>query len=474
MTEAETAQGLVALIAEDSRIQAKILEHRLIQAGYTVHVAQDGAAALELARRQKPDVIISDIEMPKMNGYEFCREVKHDAALCDVPVVLLSTLSDSVDIIKGLDAGADNYVTKPYDPSYLLSRVESLLKGPVAEAGDAADGEMPVTLAGQTYRVKSGRRQVLNLLVSTFENAVEKNRELHRLNEQLTLAKEKLQLWNTELESLNQRLDAANQRMSRDLEAAARVQKSLLPSDELAFTVAQFAWKYTPCDELAGDFLNYFPLDDKHIAMFVVDVSGHGAASALLAVAVGRLLTAHASASSLLVRRAAEDAPLEITPPAEVACELNRRFQMDSQNGLYFTMVYGYLNVETNEFRYVVAGHPPLVHVPCGETPRNLLGDGFAIGMIDGVDYDEQTVKLQPGDRVYFYSDGVPEAMNVELDQFTDERMLAALSASGSKELPTSVNNLFDAVLAWCHPGRPKDDVSILGLEIAAEQSRSA
>ncbi len=225
---------------------------------------------------------------------------------------------------------------------------------------------------------------------------------------------------------------------------------------------------------MAGDFLNYFPLDEKHIAMFVVDVSGHGAASALLAVAVGRLLTAHASASSLLVRRASEDAPLEITPPADVACELNRRFQMDSQNGLYFTMVYGYLNVETNEFRYVVAGHPPLVHVPRGESPRNLLGDGFAIGMVEGVDYDEQTVKLQPGDRVYFYSDGVPEAMNVDLDQFTDERMLAALSASGSKELATSVNNLFDAVLAWCAPGRPKDDVSILGLEMADEQTRSA
>jgi sigma-B regulation protein RsbU (phosphoserine phosphatase) len=466
MTQPQSPTGPVALIAEDSRIQAKILESRLTQAGYVVYVAGDGAAAIELARRHKPDVIISDIEMPRMTGYEFCRAVKQDPMLRDVPVVLLSTLSEAVDIIKGLDAGADNYVTKPYDPNYLLSRVESLLKSPAGNGEQKADGELSVTLGGQTYRVKSGRRQVLNLLVSTFENAVEKNRELHRVNEQLTLAKEKLQHWNAELESLNERLDSANQRMSRDLHAAARVQQSLLPSGRLDLPAVQFAWKYTPCDELAGDFLNYFPLDDRHIALFVVDVSGHGAASALLAVAVGRLLTAHASASSLLVHRASETAPLVITPPAAVAGELNRRFPMESQNGLYFTMVYGILDVETNDFRYVVAGHPPLVHVPCGAGPRILPGDGFAIGMVEGIDYDEHVIRLAPGDRVYLYSDGVPEAMNADLDQFTDDRMLEVLSQNRQGPLAEIVDGLFDAVRTWCVPNGPKDDVTILGCEM--------
>lgn len=341
------------------------------------------------------------------------------------------------------------------------------MKAPVTEEASRADGELAVTLAGQTYRVKSGRRQVLNLLVSTFENAVEKNRELHRLNEQLTLAKEKLQQWNVELESLNERLDAANQRMSHDLQAAARVQQSLLPSGGLEFPGAHFAWKYTPCDELAGDFLNYFPLDERHIAMFVVDVSGHGAASALLAVAVGRLLTAHASASSLLVRRDSETSPLEITPPAEVARELNRRFPMESQNGLYFTMAYGILDVETRELRYVVAGHPPLIHIPHGAGLSILPGNGFAVGMIEDIDYDEQVIRLAPGDRVYLYSDGVPEAMSANLDQFTDDRMLALLADNAPRPLETTVDALFEAVRAWCVPNGPKDDVTILGCEIA-------
>lgn len=471
MTANRQTQPPIALVAEDSRIQAKILETRLIQAGYEVRVAYDGAAALELARQQRPNVIISDIEMPRMTGYELCRAVKHDATLQSVPVILLSTLSDSVDIIKGLDAGADNYVTKPYDPNYLLGRVESLLKTPVDDAGPG--DELAVTLAGQTFRVKSGRRQVLNLLVSTFENAVEKNRELHRLNEQLILAKEKLQQWNAELETLNRKLDAANQRMSHDLQAAARVQQSLLPTAAFETPQVSFAWKYIPCDELAGDFLNYFPLDDHHIALYVVDVSGHGAASALLAVAVGRLLTPHSSESSLLVRPGEDPSHPRITPPAEVARELNRRFPMESQNGHYFTMIYGVYDTQTHELRYVVAGHPPVVHVAADGSCRCLDGDGFAVGMIDDVDFDEQAIQLQAGERLYLYSDGVPEAMNADQEQFTSGRMHAVLQAGQNKPLSDSVNDLFATVSDWCQPGGPLDDVSILGLAIAGGDAKA-
>ncbi|HEX7379302.1 MAG TPA: SpoIIE family protein phosphatase [Pirellulales bacterium] len=458
----------LVLIAEDSRIQAKILESRLAQSGYEVLVGNDGAAALELARRRRPDIIISDIEMPRMTGYELCHAVKHDATLSDVPVILLSTLADSVDIIKGLDAGADNYVTKPYDPNYLLARVESLLKTPLDDAGP--DDELAVTLAGQTFHVKSGRRQVLNLLASTFENAVEKNRELHRLNEQLVLAKEKLQQWNAELETLNRKLDVANQRMSHGLQAAARVQQSLLPAAGLETPSLSFAWKYIPCDELAGDFLNYFRLDDRHIALFVVDVSGHGAASALLAVAVGRLLTPHCSESSLLIRPGDSPSQPRITPPAEVAGELNRRFPMESQNEHYFTMIYGVLDTLTHELRYVVAGHPPIVQVSAGGECRCLDGDGFAVGMIDDVDYEEQTIALQPGDRLFLYSDGVPEAMNAECDEFTGARMREILQKAHAKSLLDSIHVLLAEVSDWCQPNGPLDDVSILGLEISGTQ----
>ncbi|MFN5948160.1 MAG: response regulator, partial [Pirellulaceae bacterium] len=258
----------VIVIAEDSRIQGMVLKNRLEQAGYIAHIGADGELALDLVRRHLPKLVISDIEMPKMNGYGLCRAIKTDPSLRHIPVILLSTLSDAEDIIQGLDVGADNYVTKPYDPAYLLSRVESMLTQPVQDDQQPAGPELKVTLHGKTYTVRSGRQQTLNLLVSTFENAVEKNRELHRSNEQLTLAKEKLTQWNAQLESLNTKLASLNQRMTHDLHAAARVQKSLLPNESQPIPGIEIAWRYIPCEELAGDFLNYARLDEHHVALY--------------------------------------------------------------------------------------------------------------------------------------------------------------------------------------------------------------
>ena len=118
------------LIAEDSRLQARMLKKKLERAGYAVRWAENGKTALEMTRQQRPTLIISDIEMPEMTGYEFCKAVKSDPELKTIPLMLLSTLSEPEDIIRGLHVGADNYVTKPYEATYLLSRMEDLLSTP--------------------------------------------------------------------------------------------------------------------------------------------------------------------------------------------------------------------------------------------------------------------------------------------------------------------------------------------------------
>ncbi|MGF1579625.1 MAG: SpoIIE family protein phosphatase [Gemmataceae bacterium] len=461
-----TKSGEVSiLIAEDTRIQAKMLEKNLLEHGYQVRVAENGAIALEKIREQRPTLIISDIEMPTMTGYELCKAVKSDPDLKTIPVILLSTLSEPQDIIEGLHCGADNYVTKPYDANYLIGRVAALLETPLSDADEGQ--QLEVTLAGKRYTVKSGRQQVLNLLISTFENAVQKNRELIETNEALTLAKEKLTRSNQELEALNQQLDTANQRMSRDLDAAATVQQSLLPTTGNQIGQAQFAWKYIPCDELAGDFLNFFPLNDRYVAGYVVDVSGHGVASSLLAVTIGRFLTPQVSSSSLLLRQGDGTDEASVTSPAEVAFELNNRFPMHEQNGLYFTMLYGVLDLETLEFRYVMAGHPPLVLLRSGGPPELLKeGGSMGIGWVEGMEFDEQTVQLSVGDRLLLYSDGVPEAMDENLNQFGDQRMLEIIELGKDQGLEDSISLLLKSVERWCRKNGPKDDVSILGLEV--------
>lgn len=455
------------LIVEDSRIQAKILADKLTEAGYDVRVAQNGQIGLEKIREKRPTLVISDIEMPLMTGYELCSAVKSDEDFRTIPFILLSTLSDPQDIIKGLHCGADNYVTKPYDPEYLIGRVESLLSTPLQYQNE--EEQLNVTLGGTSYSVKAGRQQVLNLLVSTFENAVEKNNELIHANEELTIAKEQLTQWNQKLESLNDRLESANDRMTRDLDAASKLQQSLLPSADFNSDRVSFAWKYLPCDELAGDFLNYFPLDEENIAVYVADVSGHGVASSLLSVAIGRMLTPQASASSLLTKPAEDGQGVEVVSPAVVLDELNQRFPMQAQNGMYFTIVYGVLNLRSLEFKFASASHEPLVHVLSSGGFDVHEGEGTAIGWFDDEVYEEQLIQLGPGDRLYLYSDGVPEAMNESLDQFTLEQMLEIVELGNSRSLDDCVTLLTESVSRWCIKNGPKDDVSILGLEIAAE-----
>ena len=456
----------IVVIAEDSRVQGKVLQQRLIAAGYDAHVGINGELALELVQKLKPDIVVSDIEMPKMNGYELCSAIKQSEELKRCPVILLSTLNDAEDIIKGLAAGADNYITKPYDIKFLIARIADLRSNPVQDVDLESSSTIPVTLGGQVYEVRSGRQQTLNLLVSVFENAVEKNKELHRSNEHLILAKEKLSAWNTQLESLNSQLNEFNSRMKRDLQAAARMQQSLLPNEAIEVPEVAVAWDYTPCEELAGDFLNYAKLDENTLGLYVVDVCGHGAASALLAVAIGRVLSTVVSATSLLVRLDPFTGKRVVTPPTTVVGELNKRFPMESQGGLHFTILYGVLDLRTKLFRYACAGHPQPVHLPKGQKAVFASGEGLAVGWVDDVEFDEFTLQLAAGDRLLLYSDGVPEAMDASLEQLTNQRMLEELDASREKTLGDQVTHVREIVNDWCKPKGPLDDVSILLVEI--------
>ena len=242
--------------------------------------------------------------------------------------------------------------------------------------------------------------------------------------------------------------------MTRDLHAAARVQRSLLPEGNLETDRVRTAWKYTPCDELAGDFLNYFMLDDRHLALFVVDVSGHGTPSSLLAVAVGRLLTPNASATSLLVRIDPFTGRPSVTPPAAVIEELNRRFQMSTQGDLYFTMSYGVLDLHDRRTP-IHLGRSPADRA-CTRCQRQLLAQfQFPDRLVGRCRVRGGYRDVAPGDRLFLYSDGVPEAFQGQDQmQYGDDRLLNMLRVSHQLPITESVDNLFDSVITWCHPDR--------------------
>jgi signal transduction histidine kinase/DNA-binding response OmpR family regulator len=185
--------GVEILIAEDSRTQAEKLQHLLEEHGYTAVTAPDGKQALAAARRRKPTLVISDVIMPELDGYGLCKAIKSDDKLKDVVVVLVTSLSDSQDVIRGLECGADNFIRKPYDEHYLLSRIEQLLMNRDLRKTQKMQLGVEIELGGHRHFITSERQQILDLLISTYEQAVGLNNELKLREKDLAHSNQVLQ-----------------------------------------------------------------------------------------------------------------------------------------------------------------------------------------------------------------------------------------------------------------------------------------
>ena len=169
------------LVVEDSLTQAKRLERLLKENGYSVRLARNGLEGLDWARKARPAVVITDVMMPEMDGYEMCRQIKADAELRQIPVVLLTSLSDPRDVIQGLQCGADNFLTKPYDDAHLLRRLYHIRANEELRWAGHAQMSVEVYFAGQFHKLTADRIQIIDLLLSTFEAAVLQSNQLMKL-----------------------------------------------------------------------------------------------------------------------------------------------------------------------------------------------------------------------------------------------------------------------------------------------------
>ena len=206
--ESSMDNGIEILIVEDSRTQAIQLQHMLEQHQFQVSWASNGKDALEAIRGHRPTIVISDIVMPEMDGYQLCRQIREDPQLKDLPVILMTTLTKPREVIKALESKADNFITKPCQEEFLLSRIEYILanqelRSQAGEAGeDGKDGRTRILYAGQQHTLTSDPVQIVDLLLSTFDNALQKNRELERSNRELTKAQLALRKLNEQLEDI--------------------------------------------------------------------------------------------------------------------------------------------------------------------------------------------------------------------------------------------------------------------------------
>jgi len=208
------------LIVEDSAIQAKLLERVLKRQGYSVALASNGLEGLDMARALKPSLVISDINMPAMGGYELCQKIKFSKDLQDTPVVLLTELSDPDDIIRGLQARADQYVTKPFDEEHLLAVVRSLLRdAPVDGEADRFGKNLEATLSSVRRMITADHERIVNILLATYKNAVQQKNNVVKAQK--------------ELKALNEQLEAKVQQRTQALQDALEELEALSLNDEL-------------------------------------------------------------------------------------------------------------------------------------------------------------------------------------------------------------------------------------------------
>ena len=398
------------LVVEDDEDSGAILAHMLHREGFAVSTVADGPRALAAIAKEPVDLILLDIEMPGMNGFDVVQEVRRSFSGPALPIIITTARGDAKDVVTALGLGANDFVTKPLDFKIVLARVRSQLS----------------------------HKQAIDRIVALEQDLLRQNAELEQ----------------------------ANTRMRRGLEAASRMQKSLLPRKPLQIGNAEFAWCYQPCEELGGDILNVFPLGRRHVGFYLLDVSGHGVPAALLSVTLSRMLTPLLTQSSL-VQQNGMNGP-EPRPPRDVLEELNRRFQMSDESLQFFTIFYGLLDVVGRRLEYVNAGSPPALYIPGSGPPAFFTDCGSAIGWFENAQFEQGTLELQPGDRLYLYSDGCTETRDLDSQQFGRERLCGACCENREMPLQQSLDDLSAAISRFRGDAPITDDLSMLAFQFNA------
>jgi sigma-B regulation protein RsbU (phosphoserine phosphatase) len=399
------------LIAEDERITRTSLARQLTSWGHEVTAAEDGEQAWERLAAvgggtggADYDIVITDWEMPRLSGLDLVRRIRAAPRGTYTYVILLTSRGDTSDIIRGIEAGADDYVAKPFDRDELRVRL----------------------LAG--------------------ERIVRLERALSRQNAELR---------------------DANERIRSGLEAAARVQRSMLPQQNVVTPRVCTAWKYVPTDELAGDAIGLHLIDDRYLVAYVLDVSGHGVPAALLAVSAMHAMAPIPEATSLLRDMGGGDRTLgTVRHPDRVAAALNCSFRAGENDGRYLTMILCVLDTREGRLRLTSAGHPAPFVLRGRVAIAVPDAGGFPIAIVEGAEYDEGVVQLQPGDRVCLFSDGVLEQTAAGGDeQFGAARLLEVVSSRSEMPAERLASEVAEELSRWAGPGSFTDDVSIVVVE---------
>jgi len=374
------------LIVDDARANLDILVEGL-KGDHKLSLALNGETALQAVARNPPDLVLLDIVMPGLDGYEVCRRMREMPETAEVPIMFLSSLEEVKDKTRGFEVGANDYLTKPFEMLEVKARVRSLLKA-------------------KAYN------------------------------------------------------DAVKEQLAADLRVARKIQMGMLPQDFSKFERAHqvhFGAVLEPAREVGGDLYGVCSAGPERLMIFLGDVSGKGIPASMFMVRAVSLVR-------LLAR--------EIAEPERILSRLNDELSADNPSCMFVTFLCAVFEPASGRLILANGGHCHPVLLSPGEAPRWLQGKlGTALGLEEGMPFDQMAVTLRPGDAVVFYTDGVTEAFNPARQLYGNERLLAEAGSLNGLSAEATSAGLLAKVRAFAGTEPQSDDIAILTFKVDAADS---
>ncbi|MEM0978046.1 MAG: SpoIIE family protein phosphatase [Pseudomonadota bacterium] len=403
LSQPMTARPRRVLVVDDSAAQRALTSAHLRRWGFVVSEAENGRDGLCALQNGRFDVVISDWMMPKMDGLELCSRFR--AAPIDnyTYFVLVTSKSEKEEIAEGLEAGADDFLTKPFNADELRARLNAGIR------------------------------------------IVEMDQEIKEKSREVSDAYDELQKVHGELE--------------RDLREAGDFQQSLLPERHVSLRYADISFALESCGHVGGDLVGTYSISETRVVIFSLDVSGHGISSALLTAR----LASHLKSTDLRHHagfRVTPDGQAEARSPAEIAALLNDRMLREVTTEHYFTMALLDIDMTTGKGRFVQAGHPPPIVVSPGKTPWFVGAGGPPIGLVDGMTFEDVPVELKPDEAIMLYSDGIVEAEGPLGEMYGEDRMVSLLDGRSPPFTQELLSDILWDVKAHQNGAPMGDDIS--------------
>jgi sigma-B regulation protein RsbU (phosphoserine phosphatase) len=379
---------------------------------YRIVAAINGERALQLAISDPPpDIILLDVMMPEMDGYEVCAKLKADAKTRDIPIIFVTAMSDTQDETKGLELGAVDYIIKPISPPVVSARVKSHLE--LKQAREILKNQNVIL----EQRVEERTKEVLELQQAEFD---------------LRTAKEKVE---------------------NELNIAAQIQKSILPSSFPAYPDRKEFELYAfmqPARYIGGDFYDFFFIDGNTLALVMADVSDKGVPAALFMM-VSRTLI-----NSLAV---------DYKSPSVVLEKANNVMCQNNDSGMFVTVFLAFYDVASGRLTATNAGHSASIIIdPDGASREWATTHGAALGFMEDLPYKEETMDLEVGQTLFLYTDGVTEAMSPDKELFGQDKLRDLLKRKHDFKLDRLCSDI-EISLSEFQEGQQFDDITMLALK---------